>query len=62
MKTLAEKAPDQNIQKEISSSTSKKMVSKHKNCIQNDEWRKEAKTRLDLELFEMRLLDFGSCG
>jgi hypothetical protein len=33
-----------------------------KNFIQNDEWRKKAKTKLDLELFEIHLLDFGSSG
>jgi hypothetical protein len=40
----------------------KNLTQRRKNFIQNDEWRTEAKTRLDLELFEIHLLDFGSCG
>lgn len=38
------------------------VLKKRDNFIQNDEWQKQVKTKLDVELFEMHMLGFGSCG
>jgi hypothetical protein len=45
----------------MTNSKNQKNTPRQDSFIKNDEWRKKAKTRLDVELFELHLLDFG-CG
>ncbi|MBF0358772.1 MAG: hypothetical protein HQL70_09200 [Magnetococcales bacterium] len=46
----------------MSPSKSQKSTTPQDSFIKNDEWRKNAKRALDIELFEIHLLDFVSSG